>query len=105
MDRNLCETLVRKKLIAKGTKILTEIRRVGIGGAMSVKQTNLVIESINYFILTCIDPETKHKHEIIHSQILDVDGMVPERLGKIFNINPDGTLRAPGKKRGRKPKK
>ncbi len=105
MDSNLCETLVKKKLICEGTKILATIRKVGIGGAMSTKQTNLIIESIDDWLFTCIDPETKHKHEIIDSQILDVDGMVPERLGKIFNINPDGTLRAPGKKRGRKPKK
>ena len=105
MDRNLCETLVRKKLICKGTKLLATIKKVGIGETITVKPTNLVVEQIKGLFLTCLDIDTKQNIDIIPSQILDVDGMVPERLGKIFNINPDGTLRAPGKKRGRKPKK
>ncbi len=105
MDKNLCETLVNKNLICKGTKLLATIKKIGIGGTITQKQTNLVVERIDASIFTCLDIDTKQNIEIVHSQILNVDGMVPERLGKIFNINPDGTLRAPGKKRGRKSKK
>ena len=106
MDKNLCETLVKKNIICKGTKLLATIKKIGIGGAITQKPTNLVIESIEGGTLfTCLDLDTKQKIDIVHSQILSVDGMVPDRLGKIFNINPDGTLRAQGKKRGRKSKK
>ena len=116
MDRNLCTALIEKNLICKGTKLLVTIKRIGINVVSSEKQINLVVESfegsgshtgyIADWIFTCINLDTKERYtEIIPSQILDVDGMVPDRLGKIFNINPDGTLRAPGKKRGRKSKK
>lgn len=106
MDRNLCESLVEKNLICKGTKLLATIKRIGVGNIVTQKQVNLVVEIIEgSMIFTCLDPDTKQQVNIIPSQILDVDGMVPDRLGKIFNINPDGTIRAPGKKRGRKPKK
>ena len=111
MDTNLCNTLVQKALICQGTKLLAMIKKEGIGGTTSVKLTPLVIENIDglgfpaNIIITCLDPDSRMTIEIIPSQIVDVDGMVPERLGKIFNVNPDGTLRAPGKKRGRKPKK
>ena len=106
MDRNLCITLVEKNLICKGTKLLATIKKIGIGNIVTQKQVNLVVESIEGgTFFTCLIPDTKLQVDIVHSQILSVDGMVPDRLGKIFNINPDGTLRAPGKKRGRKPKK
>jgi len=106
MERNLCITLVEKNLICKGTKILATIKKIGIGESIMTKPTHLVVESIEDGVFfTCLIPDTKQQVDIVHSQILSVDGMVPDRLGKIFNINPDGTLRAPGKKRGRKPKK
>lgn len=114
MDKNLCETLVKKNIICKGTKLLATIKKIGIGGAITKKPTNLVVEDIEGsirldwpidLIFTCLDLDTKQQVDIVHSQILSVDGMVPDRLGKIFNINPDGTLRAQGKKRGRKSKK
>ncbi len=106
MDRNLCITLVEKNLICKGTKLLATIKKIGIGESVMHKQTNLVVESIEGGTLfTCLISDTKQQVNIVHSQILSVDGMVPDRLGKIFNINPDGTFRAPGKKRGRKSKK
>jgi hypothetical protein len=36
--------------------------------------------------------------------VMAIDGMSIERYAEIYNINPDGSLRSTGRKRGRKPK-
>ena len=36
--------------------------------------------------------------------VIAIDGMSIERYAEIYNINPDGSLRSTGRKRGRKPK-
>ena len=110
MDSKFCEALVKKKVICKGTVLNAAVTKEGVGGVRSPGIANVIVEQLNYFQtgrlnFTCKYPDTQQYTEIIPSQIFTVDGMVPERLGKIFNINLDGTLRAPGKKRGRKPKK
>jgi hypothetical protein len=33
-----------------------------------------------------------------------IDGMDIERFAKVYNIKADGSVKTPGKKRGRKPK-
>jgi hypothetical protein len=38
------------------------------------------------------------------NDIIALDGMTPERYVGVYNINPDGTVKNLGKKRGRKPK-
>lgn len=37
--------------------------------------------------------------------VVALDGMKPERYVEVYDINPDGTTKKTGKKRGRKPKK
>lgn len=105
MDKELSITLVEKNIVGKGTKVLATIKKIGISGNTVIKDTNLIIASIEGDLFHCFIPETKQEVDIVCSQILSIDGMVPKRLGGIFSINPDGTIRAPGKKRGRKPKK
>jgi hypothetical protein len=46
----------------------------------------------------------QNKYLVKIDDIEEIDGMSPQRLGKVFNINDDGTPRNTGKKRGRKPK-
>lgn len=36
--------------------------------------------------------------------VVALDGMVPERYVDVYDINPDGSTKRVGKKRGRKPK-
>lgn len=38
------------------------------------------------------------------NDVVALDGMEPERFVDIYNINPDGSIKCVGKKRGRKPK-
>jgi hypothetical protein len=38
------------------------------------------------------------------TDVVALDGMEPERFVDIYDINPDGTSKSVGKKRGRKPK-
>lgn len=38
------------------------------------------------------------------ADVIALDGMEPERFVDIYDINPDGSTKSVGKKRGRKPK-
>lgn len=42
--------------------------------------------------------------EIRHNNIIEIDGMDPERVAKSFDLKANGTKAYTGKKRGRKPK-
>jgi hypothetical protein len=49
------------------------------------------------------------KHDGVHTtascaDVTAIDGMSVERYAELYNINSDGTLKAVGRKRGRKPK-
>ena len=41
---------------------------------------------------------------VLANDIVALDGMKPERYVDVYNINPDGSDKSIGKKRGRKPK-
>lgn len=108
MDKELIKALVLKKIIKKGTKILASILRTGASGYPVRKLYLLTIDHIddNKINFICkIPPNTNETTVINYSQILDIDGMDPVRLGKTFNLSSDGSYSAPGKKRGRKSKK
>ena len=109
MDTKFCEALIKKKVIAKGTVFSAAVIKEGVGGTRIPAIANVIVEQTNYFqtgnlCFTCKYPDTTIYTEIIPRQIFTVDGMEPERLGKTFYVNPDGSNRAQGKKRGRKPK-
>lgn len=44
------------------------------------------------------------QHSVVAEDITAVDGMTLLRYAEIYNINPDGSHRSMGRKRGRKPK-
>lgn len=108
MYKDFCKVLVEKNIICKGTVFAATVTIEGVGGTKILKQIDVIVEAIDNpsdrLTFTCRYPNTKHYVIIIPSQILSVDGMEPERLGKTFNVNLDGSFCAPGKKRGRKPK-
>lgn len=109
MDTIFCKALVKKKVITKGTMLHAAVIKEGVGGTTIQSTADLIVVQTHYFqtgrlSFTCKYPDTKQYTQIIPSQIFTVDGMEPERLGKTFYVNPDGSARAQGKKRGRKPK-
>lgn len=86
MNNDLLEALVAKKLVTTETIVYAKVKTTGLGGTPTV-----VKKDIYYY------------PDIDASTILDIEGMVPERFAKAYDIQPDGT-RKEYKKRGRKPR-
>lgn len=86
MHNELFKTLVERKLINTETIVRARVPAVGFHTA-----TYMAIKDVHW------EPKIKADN------ILDIEGMDPERFAKSYNIKPDGTTKV-CKKRGRKPK-
>lgn len=86
MKPELLTALVNKGLITTETILYARVKTTGLGGTPTV-----VKKDIYYY------------PGIPADSILDIEGMVPDRFAKAYNIKPDGSLQN-HKKRGRKPK-
>jgi len=86
MNKNLLSTLVERKLINTDTVVRAKIPTVGFhdGNYMAVKDVHW-------------------EPGLPADNIMDIEGMLPERFAKSYNIKPDGSVPV-YKKRGRKPK-
>jgi hypothetical protein len=86
MNKNLLTTLVERKLVTTETVVRAHIPARGFhaGTYMAVKDI--------------------HWHPTITADnIIDIEGMDPERFAKSYDIKPDGSVKV-YKKRGRKSK-
>lgn len=104
---NLAKSLVSKNIIKENTELEVLVKKNGLGSLITTK-TFVTVDNIENSITPifhCSDTEDGKNFTISSEQILNIDGMTPNRLASIYNINPDGSFKAPGKKRGRKPKK
>jgi hypothetical protein len=63
-----------------------------------------VVENSGSFALTLREANGQGQLTVSSDDITAIDGMSVQRYAEIFNINPDGTARSTGRKRGRKPK-
>ena len=86
MNKNLLTTLVERKLVTTETVVRAHIPARGFhsGSFMAVKDVHW-------------------EPSIAVDNIIDIEGMDPERFAKSYNIKPDGSVPV-YKKRGRKPK-
>ena len=98
---------MERKLLTTDTEIhcmanITEFN----GGAAKVPQfVRVQSYSADNDLYSGTDMNGQGHYTTTSAQITAIEGMDPERFAKVYNINPDGTSKAPGKKRGRKPKK
>lgn len=86
MNKNLLTTLIDRKLVTTETVVRARVPARGFhtGTYMAVKDI--------------------HWHPTITADnIIDIEGMDPERFAKSYNIKPDGSVKV-YKKRGRKSK-
>lgn len=91
----LIKNLTIKNAISRNTELEIKTHR-GFVKEIVFEQDEIA------FVCTCIiDGSTIH---IAADEILKVDGMTLDRIGRIFNINPDGSIKDVGKKRGRRAK-
>jgi len=86
MNKNLLSTLVERKLVNTDTVVRAKIPTVGFHEGQYIAVKDVHWEST-----------------ITADNIIDIEGMDPDRFAKSYNIKPDGSVKA-YKKRGRKPK-
>jgi len=104
--RDLIATLIDLGALAKDSMVTARQGTQNKYGAM--------IYSIDEYVLQ----DTVHQNDtlrlkkangnaVISAHVCDItaiDGMSLDRYAEIYNVNPDGTLKSTGRKRGRKPK-
>ena len=86
MNKNLLSTLVKRKLVTMNTVVRAKVLSMGFHNAQYIAVKDVHWEST-----------------ITADNIIDIEGMDPERFAKSYNIKPDGSVPV-YKKRGRKPK-
>ena len=86
MKTELLETLVERELVNHNTIVYAQVQAEGLGGQ------KIMIKKDVYF-----------NNDIPAGAIHDIEGMIPERFAKAYNIKPDGSCKE-YKKRGRKSK-
>mgnify|MGYP003658954789 FL=1 len=86
MNESLLATLVERKLVTEETLVYARVKSRGLGGK------KIFIKKDVYWY-----------PDMPAGAIHDIEGMLPERFAKAYNIKSDGTSKE-HKKRGRKPK-
>jgi len=108
MDLNFVKVLTEKGILGVNSKILAHYKAYTLDGSMIPSRGELLVKEILmqnktiYLIATPLFGQVKYTIGL--HDIIEIDGMEPERLGRVFNVNPDGSTRSAGKKRGRKAK-
>lgn len=108
MNREFVKTLKERGILGINTKILANYKGYTLDGSTIPSKGELLVKEIDIkestidILATPLFGQTKYKISV--KDIIEIDGMNPQRLGRVFNINIDGSTRITGKKRGRKPK-
>lgn len=103
MNHKLAETLINKNIIKPGTLVYGITTVSGLGQTITSAPVEVMVENYQNNIFYCRDRIGK-KYVMEVKNVEEIDGMDPVRLASIFNIKADGSDKAAGKKRGRKPK-
>lgn len=110
MDSNLLSALIEKQIVQPGTEISVKLPGHDLSGITRVyNDVILEIQKIqqdksNQIVLISSSTVDGRRYSIKSSHINMIDGMTPKKIGAIYNLRPDGTIKPPGKKRGRKAK-
>jgi|APCry1669188970_1035186.scaffolds.fasta_scaffold91714_1 hypothetical protein len=107
MKTSLAQALIDRGIINSTTRIIAKCPIFAMGNAPAEQTLPLTVNRVIYeadeikFISTT---RTGKKYSVPSSKVEMIDGMHPVRLAAAYDIKPDGLKRAPGKKRGRKPR-
>ncbi len=110
MDNKLLQILIEKGHIIIGTEIDANHDSHGLGGSRTRVIGNFTITSIGInrkdeIVLKCMNSYSGEYFNIKALDIINIDGMTPERLAENFMISVDGSnIKLAGKRRGRRPK-
>lgn len=105
---HLIKSLLDKNAIDETTVITANYDNKDNTGKLRRYQDNFHLESLienqGEWILTVRKIIGQEYLKVRAQDILALDGMSPERYVDVYDINPDGSVKKLGKKRGRKPK-
>jgi len=109
MEMSLAESLITKGIIRPDIEVEARYKTKSLGPNDGVVVSDsFMIKKIDElegkFFFTLISTKDGKAIRVSPKAISALDGMEPERFAKVFNINPDGSIRKKGKKRGRKTK-
>lgn len=95
-----------KGILSINSKILANYKGHTLDGSSIPSRGELLVKHIdlNEYTIEATPLFGQTRYQIGIKDIIEIDGMDPTRLGRVFNLNPDGSNRATGLKRGRKPK-
>lgn len=106
MNQEFVKALNERGILNVNSKILANYKGHTLDGSSIPSRGELLVKQIDLSELKVIATPLfgQTRYVIAIKDIIEIDGMDPIRLGRVFNINPDGSPRSIGKKRGRKPK-
>ena len=107
MKITLAQALIERGVLNHNSRIIADcpVRAMGdipVEMEMVLTVTRAVFEDGT--IRLHANDKAGRKYSVPCEKVKWIDGMNPVRLAAAYDIKPDGLKRAPGKKRGRKPK-
>lgn len=100
---SLIKTLLERKLIPDNSVFTGLVRANTLGGVQLKVRKSVYYTSLSLHGFVCRD-ELGKMYRMEFDDLESIDGMDLVRFAKVYNIKADGSVAAPGKKRGRKPK-
>lgn len=104
----LIRAMLDKNVLSTDTVITANYSVKDGVGRMIIRQDDFTLSEItksgNEYKLTLKHLIGNAAIIVCAKDVVALDGMKPERYVEVYDINPDGTTKNVGKKRGRKPK-
>ena len=105
---HLIKAMLDKNVLNLDTVVTANYKIKDCSGKTTIQQDDFVIVDIAKsgcdYILKLRKMIGSTALNILACDVVALDGMKPERYVEVYDINPDGTAKIIGKKRGRKPK-
>jgi hypothetical protein len=101
--KTILKTLIERRLIPDNSVFGGRVRAHCLGGQNLKVLKDVFYTGLNSRGFVCKD-ELSNTYFMEFDDLYAIDGMDIERFAKVYNIKADGSVKKPGKKRGRKPK-
>lgn len=103
MQYSLINVLIDRGLIVNDMIVTGKVLAKSLGNSVHYVTKELRIVAIMADRFQCLD-RIGASHQMLYVNVSTVDGMDLDRFAAVYNIKADGSDKAQGKKRGRKPK-
>ena len=107
MKSTLAQALIERGVINRSTRIVADCPVRAMGDIPVEMEMTLTVDKAvikDGMIRLHASDKSGREFAVPSEKVKWIDGMNPVRLAAAYDIKPDGLKRAPGKKRGRKPK-